>query len=209
MRVSSMDGSLLKSSCWLRRHAMQHSSLSMGHTREHFAWRWEMLNPLSFRTHFNPFGWPSMDMLWGWPRTKGSGFVSGMMVSCWHLCFPPSDLFILKALRASETKEPWADELLKIKSACLPGCCCSKDTYCFFYLLKELSRVPPGITISTWINYLSSLINDLSFTIFNKADQISQERSLQSLKVGRGPLDFDGIYSPQTFLWFYIIYFER
>ena len=97
IKVSSIEGWFLKSSCWLRRCAMQQFSLSMGHTGAHLARSlWRSGNHHSSRTHFNPLVSPFGNFIvCSLPQNLTLGFVMGITVSfCFH-CFPPSDLFQL------------------------------------------------------------------------------------------------------------------
>jgi hypothetical protein len=90
---------------------MQQLVFSNRHTSAHFAHILQTSNPCSVRTCSKPFGWPSGSVIfWTFPQCSGAGLELGMTVSCCIHCFPPSDLFISKALSASEPKDAWADD---------------------------------------------------------------------------------------------------
>ena len=127
MRVSSIDGWFLKSSCWLRCCAMQQFWLLIGKTGEHFTHSFLMLKPRSSSTHWSPFGLPSGSVIfWTLLHCASIGFESGIMVSCWRHCFLPSDLFISKAFKASAGRQACAEELSKMKSPGFLGWASSK-----------------------------------------------------------------------------------
>ena len=124
IRISSWDGWFWKSSCWLRRQAMQQFWLSIGQTGEHFTFSlWRPVNLHSSRMVWSPFGCLLECVIaWGLPHCSAHGFDIGMTVSCCFHCLLPSDLFISKAFKASGGRDAYADDWSNIHRACLLGC---------------------------------------------------------------------------------------
>ena len=118
-----MDSWFLKSSCCDKSCAMQQFQLSKGQTGEHLAFRCLTLKPHSSRTSFRPFASPdAVIIFWGWPQSAAVGFDKGITVSCCFRCFPPFDLFISQARRASGVSDPWADDWSKKNRSWQLGC---------------------------------------------------------------------------------------
>lgn len=123
IRISSSDFWFLTSSCWLRSRAIQQFNLSIGQTGLHLPRRPCTLNPRSSRTLRKPLALPSEStMVWVWPQSSITGFVSGIMVSCWIRCAPPSLTFMSNGLMAFGPRDACAEDWSNISNACLPGC---------------------------------------------------------------------------------------
>ena len=127
MVFSRSDTRYWKSSCWLRRQAMQQPSFSIRQTGEHLACIPVTLKLRSSRVCCSPFGSPLSSFIFcGNPRYCGSGLFIRITVSfCFH-CFPPFDLFILKAHNVSGSREAWANDWSKKNNTWHPGCTSSK-----------------------------------------------------------------------------------
>ena len=88
---------------------MQQFWLSKGHAGAHLAFKQKTSNLWSSRTAFKALCClDDVIIFCGCPQKQGPGFDLGIIVSYCLCCFPLSDLFILKALRASGGKEAWA-----------------------------------------------------------------------------------------------------
>ena len=160
IRVSSIEGWLIKSSCCDMRQARQHFWLSNGQTGEHFALSPFVLKPHSSRTACNPFASPEgVVICCGFPQNCGSGFVTGITVSCYLRCFPPLDLFMSNAWRASDGREACAEDWSNTNTAWHPGWAASKIsiadlTWAINWLLSHQgSPLEPGKIIlrASWI----------------------------------------------------------
>src|SRR6267142_3259145 len=108
---SRRDTCSWKSSCLLRRCAMQQLLFSKGQTGEHFAVIPQTSNPCSSKTCLRPFSSLVLVVIfWGFSRNSAQGLLIGIIVSFCFLCFPPLDLFMSKAWSASGPSEACADD---------------------------------------------------------------------------------------------------
>ena len=127
MFCSRRDSWKWKSSCLLRRRAIQQLSFSKGQTGEHFACIPVVLNLRSSSTCLRPFASPASVVIFcGFPWNSIWGLFIGITVSFCFLCFPPFDLFISKAQRASGPSEACTEDWSKMKSPTHHGCTSSK-----------------------------------------------------------------------------------
>jgi len=115
-----------KSSCLLRRWAIQQVLFSNRQTGAHFACILYTSKPHSLRVCSMPFASPvSVVIFWGNPWNWGYRLFIGITVSfCFH-CFPPLVLFMSNARRASGPSDAWADNWSNMKRATYPGCASS------------------------------------------------------------------------------------
>src|SRR5258708_36810338 len=84
---------------------MQHLSFSDGHLGVHFAFIFFTSNPCSSSVRCSPFGSPlSVTIFCSLPCIWTRGLFCGIVIPHCLRCFPPSLLFISKALRESGPK---------------------------------------------------------------------------------------------------------
>ena len=130
-----------KSSCWLRRQAMQQPLFSNGQTGEHLALIPVTSKPCSSRVCCSPFGSPFLSVIFcSSPQYCRLGLLMGIIVSfCFH-CFPPLDLFLSKAHNASSSRDAWPEDWFKINNAQHSRCAFSKIDMAFFTCLSNCVR---------------------------------------------------------------------
>src|SRR5258708_7220917 len=158
---------------------MQHLSFSDGHLGVHFAFIFFTSNPHSSSVCCSPFGSPlSITIFCTLPCMWTRGLFCGIVVPCCLRCFPPSLLFISKALSASGPKDWWADDWSKTNRA-----------WQFFkyvdhiaHLLEKLIHIPPCITFCTRVDYFTWNLYKCSTHIFKKELTIFPTDKVRNVK---------------------------